>query len=240
MSDVKSCDSCGTGLSLKDMFCHNCGKKQVAIVQNEVSATDGSINREATSDLTINNAELETEKTEAVGEKDLSSLESQPEAKGDETAVVENDSAVDPQLQVTYQDQPQPQHQQPPFAQQAAPEPALKKKKFPWFFTVLWLLTFAAVGIWGFFLLVDQNYDFPIFTVEAQRYVIFTAAVAVLIYTLSLKLAIKKLKAIPAILLVLFSIAIFVLFCLVELQDGDFLHDMVSNLVESVIPAFGE
>jgi hypothetical protein len=53
-------------------------------------------------------------------------------------------------------------------------------------------------------------------------------------------LSIKKLKAIPAILMVVLGLIIFVFFCLIELQEGDFLHDMVSNLVESVVPAFGE
>lgn len=167
----------------------------------------------------------------------------------------------DSKSQVTYQPQPQlqpqpiyqqapvpqqtpyvqqaPVTQQPPVAQQA-PVPAPKKKKFPWFFTVLWLIMFAAVGIWGYFLLVDPNYNYPILTSEAQRYVIFTAAVAAIIYTFSLKLTMRKLKAIPTILLVVFSLAIFVLFCLIELPDENFLHDMVSNLVESVLPAFGE
>lgn len=173
----------------------------------------------------------------------------------------------DSKSQVTYQPQPQlqpqpiyqqapvpqqtpyvqqaPVTQQAPYVQQApvaqqAPVPAPKKKKFPWFFTVLWLIMLVAVAVWAYLFFVHPTYDYPRFTEDAQRLVLFTVAIAILIYTLSLKLSMKKLKAIPAILMVIFGFIIFILFSMIELQDGDFLHDMVSNLVESVLPAFGE
>lgn len=326
MSDMKFCDSCGTSLSADAMFCHNCGKKQAAVVESEIPATDESNIQEPISATSINIAE--PEKSEDAVEYEPSSSEAQPEHKDEDTngednmdnssndsegnnenelmqaegisqtedqsekiiltepvITVQNDyqqveESVEPQLKDTYQSQsqsqPQPVYQQTyvtqqtpnaqqtsaaqqapyvqqapaaqqapyvhqaPAAPQAAPVQTPKKKKFPWFFTVLWLIMFAAVGIWGYFLLVDPNYKYPIFTSEAQRYVLFTVAVAVLIYTLSLKLSMKKLKVIPTILMVLFGVLIFILFCMVELKDGNFLHDMVSNLVESVIPAFGE
>lgn len=297
MSDVKFCDSCGTGLSLNAMFCHNCGQKQAAVVENDLPAIDENINQEPISDSTMNNVEPETEKIEVAGEDNISTNEPQPEAKDEEAVVVENgDSAVEagennelkqvedilqaedqqekvivtepsntitdnlqqeqkpviPQPSITYKAQPQPQYQphpsyqqapiaqQVPYAQQADPVPPAKKKKFPWFFTVLWLIMFAAVGIWGYFLLIDPDYRFPIFTPEAQRYVLFTIAVAVLVYTLSLKLSMKKLKVIPTIFMVVFGLIIFVLFCLVELPAGNFLHDTVSNMLEGVIPVFWE
>lgn len=311
MSDVKFCDSCGTGLSLNAMFCHKCGQKQVVLGENELPATEENINREPISDSTMNNVEPETEKIEVAGEDNISTNEPQPEAKDEEAVVVENgDSAVEagenyelkqvedilqaedqqekvivtepintipdnlqqeqkpviPQPAITYQEQPQPQPQyqsqpsyqqgpmlqqapyiqqvpatqQAPYVHQADPIPSAKKKRFPWFFTVLWLIMLAVVSIWGYFLLIDPNYKYPMFTPEAQRYVIFTVAVAVLIYTLSLKLSIKKLRAIPAILMIVLGLIIFILFSMIELQEGNFLHDTVSNLVESVIPAFGE
>lgn len=264
MSDVKFCDSCGVSLSAGTRFCHSCGKEQIVVVENEIpTTTDENTNQESNG----TSPEIESEKSEGANGtdnmysainsevndenklvEDISQTEAQPEKP---IASEQREQApVESQPQVTYQPQPQaqqqPSYQQPPIAQQtpyvqqAAPEQPVKKKKFPWFFTVLWVLMSAAVGIWGYFLLVDPNYNYPILTSEAQRYVIFTAAVAVIIYTFSLKITMKKLKAIPTILLVVFSLAIFVLFCLIELQDGNFLHDTVSNLVESVIPAFGD
>lgn len=301
MSDVKFCDSCGTGLSINAMFCHKCGQKQVVVEENVLPATDENINRETINDSTMNNEEPENGKIEVTEDNDISSFEPQPEAIDEEAVVVENsDSVVEskdnneikqeevisqaedqqenviepintipddlqqeqkpviPQPTITYQAQPQPQYQphpqyqpQPsyqnapiaqhaPYTQQEAPVPPAKKKKFPWFFTVLWLIMLAAVSIWGYFLLIDPNYKYPMFTPEAQRYVIFTVAVAVLIYTLSLKLSIKKLRAIPTILMIVLGLIIFILFSMIELQEGNFMHDTVSNLVESVIPAFGE
>lgn len=307
MSDVKFCDSCGTGLSANAMFCHNCGHKQVVAAENDKPATEENINREPVSDSPMVNAEPETEIIEVAGENDISTFEPQPEAKEEEAVEVENlgsaaiyeknnelkqtedipqaedqseqaiviepvntipdnqqqeQKPVIPQPSITYQAQPQPQpqhvfHQAPvaqqapyfqqapaaqqaPYAQQAAPVPAPKKKKFPWFFTVLWLIMFAAVGIWGYFLLVDPNYNYPIFTPEAQRYVAFTVAAALLVYTLSLKLAMKKFKVIPTIFMIIFGVVIFAFFCLVELPAGNFLHDTVSNMFEDVIPVFWE
>jgi len=145
-----------------------------------------------------------------------------------------------PSTQQVPSSQQVPSTQQVPSAQQAAPAAAPKKKKFPWFFTVLWLIMLGAVGIWGYLYFIHPDYDYPILTEDAQRFVLFTVAVASLIYTLSLKLSMKKFRAIPTILMVLFGIVIFVFFCLIELQDGDLLHDMVSDLVENVIPTFGE
>lgn len=311
MSDVKFCDSCGTGLSLNAMFCHKCGQKQVVVVENVLPATDENINRETVDDSTMNNVEPETEKIEVADEDNISTNEPQPEAKDEEAVVVENgDSAVEagennelkqvedilqaedqqekvivtepintipdnlqqeqkpviPQPAITYQEQPQPQPQyqsqpsyqqgpmvqqapyiqqapatqQAPYVHQADPIPSAKKKKFPWFFTVLWLVMFVAVGVWAYLFFVHPTYDSPRFTENAQRFVLFAVSVATLIYTLSLKLSIKKLKAIPAILMVVLGLVIFIFFCLIELQDGDFLHDTVSNMLEGVIPVFWE
>lgn len=284
MSDVKFCDSCGTGLSINAVFCHKCGQKQVVPVENELPATDENNNLEPNTDTTLNDAEPETEKTEVAGENDFSSDESQQEDKSEEAVAEEEGYTEGPQPTNTYQAQtqtePQPQPelqlqeevqsqpevqpqplqqpvlqqqyqpqpsfpqaqmaQQAPYSQQAASVPPAGKKKFPWFFTVLWLIMFVAVIIWGYLYFVHPTYDYPRFTEDAQRFVLFTVSVATLIYTLSLKLSIKKLKAIPAILMVVLGLIIFVFFCLIELQEGDFLHDMVSNLVESVVPAFGE
>ncbi|NLX64449.1 MAG: hypothetical protein GX022_06730 [Clostridiaceae bacterium] len=270
MSDVKFCFSCGASLSLNDLFCYKCGQKQVVTDESESSAPNGNINREpindSTSDSSMNSIKPETEKTETAGEKDSSGIVPQPEVNEEKNVIntekpeaESKDNIIEtkvnepvntyannleqqqkfesPKQPVTYQDSIA---QQVPSAQQSAPVPVPKKKKFPWFFTVLWLILLGAVGIWGYFLLIDPNYNYPVLTPEAQRYIIFTVAVAVLIYTLSLKLAMKKLRAIPTVLLVLFGIIIFVLFCMIELQEGNFLHDTVSEIFENVIPTFGE
>jgi len=262
MSDVKYCFSCGASLSPDDLFCHKCGQKQVVTVESE-SASNENINQEPINDSTMNNIKPETEKTESAGDSVSSGI--QPEANEEKTIVInekgevlseentetianepvntyasnlnQQQSFAAPQPSVTHQ---APIAQQVPNAQQAAPVPALKKKKFPWFFTVLWLIMLAAVGIWSYFYFVHPDYDYPIFTEDAQRFVLFTAAIASLIYTLSLKLSMKKLRAIPTVLLVILGLVIFVFFCLIELQEGDLLHDMVSELFENVIPAFGE
>jgi len=268
MSDVKFCFSCGASLSKNDLFCYRCGQKQVVMSKTEPPASNGNNNPEPINDSIMNSEKPETEMIEAADKNVPSGVEPQPDANEEKT-VVNNEKAeaeskeniektqanepvntyadnlnqqqkfATPQHPITYQ---APITQQAPYAQQSAPvtTPEPKKKKFPWFFTILWLIMLGAVGVWGYFLLIDPDYNYPVFTPEAQRYVIFTVAVAVLIYTLSLKLAMKKLRAIPTVLMVLFGLIIFILFCMIELQEGNFLHDTVSDLIENVIPVFGE
>lgn len=100
----------------------------------------------------------------------------------------------------------------------------------------MWFILLVAVGIWAYFLLVSPDYDYPRFTEDAQRIALFTASIAALIYTLSLKLAMRRLKALPTVILVVLALAGFFFFCLVELQEGDFLHDTVANIIESISP----
>ena len=146
------------------------------------------------------------------------------------------------QPQPAAQPQPQPQYQSPYYPQSvqtSGTQPqteVVKKKKFPWIFTALWFILLVAVGVWAYFLLVHPTYDYPRFTEDAQRIALFTAAIAALIYTLSLKLTMRKLKALPTVILVLLALAGFFFFCLVELQEGEFLHDAVVNIIESVSP----
>jgi len=266
MSGVKYCFACGASLSMSDLYCYKCGKKQVYVVESELAASKESVNGEHINDSAESNIKPETEKTEVVGEKDSSGIIPQPEVN-EEKNVIDNEKPkiesneniietkadepvntyannLDQQQKFAAPQQPltcqSTNTQQAPNVQQATPVPAQKKKKFPWFFTVLWLIMFTAVGFWGYLYFFYPNYDYPIFTEDAQRFVLFTVAVASLIYTLSLKLSMKKFKAVPAILMVVLGLVIFVFFCLIELQEGDLLHDMVSDLVENVIPVSGE
>ncbi|MCX7771568.1 MAG: hypothetical protein N2376_00460 [Clostridia bacterium] len=122
---------------------------------------------------------------------------------------------------------------------QTAPQ-AAAKKKFPWFFFALWFILFIGVGIWAYYFFIDAGYDYPKFTEDAQRIVLFTVAVGMLIYTLSLKLSVKKLKALPLVILIVGSLIIFYLFCMVEMMDGDPLHDFFSGITSSILPTSGE
>jgi len=149
------------------------------------------------------------------------------------------------QPQPTVQPKPQqvmqPQHQTQYYPQavhinSAQPQDGSVKKKFPWIFTIVWFILFVAVGVWAYFLLISPNYDYPRFTEDAQRIALFTASIAALIYTLSLKLTMKKLKALPTVIMILLALAGFFFFCLVELQEGEFLHDAVVNIIESISP----
>lgn len=131
----------------------------------------------------------------------------------------------------------QPYYPQNPMPQQARPTPA---KKFPWFFTLLWLVLLAGVGVWGYFLFLYENYPKPLFTEDAQRIVIFVASAFVLLYTLSLKLSVKKLKILPTIILILCALVGFYLFSMIELVDGDWLHDAISDITENILPVSGD
>ena len=78
----------------------------------------------------------------------------------------------------------------------------------------MWLILFTAVCMWGYYLyyLFMAGGDYPRLTEDAQRLLLFAGAVGILIYTLSLRLAVKKLKAVPTILLVISCLVIVCLF----------------------------
>lgn len=71
--------------------------------------------------------------------------------------------------------------------------------------------------MWGYYLyyLFMAGGDYPRLTEDAQRLLLFAGAVGILIYTLSLRLAVKKLKAVPTILLVISCLVIVYLFSMV-------------------------
>jgi len=261
MSDFKFCDSCGYKIPATAMFCPMCGQKQEPVQAPEPTPQPDVTQQEPAS-VTQTPEEVQTAETKPAGQEEQINSEVKPEPA---ETVPETSPAAAPaepekpdtqQPQVTYapppqpqpapqpvSQQPQPQYQQPAQQPQGAPvtaaaqqeAPVKKKKKFPWVFTILWLAMLAAVGVCAYFIFVAPNYDYPELTEDAQRFILFTACVAALIYTLSLKLAMKKLRAIPTIILVVLTIVGFFFFCLIELTDG-FLHETVVNIVESISP----
>lgn len=112
------------------------------------------------------------------------------------------------------------------------------KKRFPWFFTASWSLLLIGAGVWGYFLFFDYNYDYPIISEDVQRVVLYTVAVALLIYTLSLKLTLRRLKFLPALFLVLSFLVVFYFFCTIELIEGDTLHDLVVSWRNAFLTLF--
>ncbi len=255
MSDMKYCPSCGTSLSVTAAFCHNCGQKQK--VETAEAPVTSEFNLEDTVPVPSASEPVAIESETAVEEvKDES--QAQPEPPAPEVDPFSSLPVFDhPELKQGYQmpvvppaapspsypkaEQPmapistQPKAVTPP----ASPKPA-PKKRFPWVFTVLWLIMTVAVGVWSYFVLLHPEYDFPVLTEDAQRYILLTAAIALIVYTLSLKLTMKKLKALPTVILVVASLVVFYFFCTVELTDGDWLHDTVTSITESILPASGD
>ncbi len=260
MSDIKYCPSCGTTLSLSAVFCHKCGQKQ------KVSDAEPMVSKEDITSATEEKAQPQEEKGQAI-EQVPSPQPAQTQSNDQEPAINQTlDRAQAPdqthvQVQTLIHNQapeqvryeaPKVQNPMPevrnaptcldPVSQSLNAKKAPGKKKFPWFFAVLWTILFIAVGGWGFYLyyLYSNGGDFPQFTEDAQRIVLFTVSIALLIYTLSLKLTMKKLKAFPTVILILALLVIFYLFTMVELTDGDWLHDTVSEITDSILPASGD
>lgn len=209
MSDVKYCPYCGTSLTGAATFCHNCGKNQ------NVETNSVDINAEISSvqDIKQDNADGNKSSEEITTE----AADIPQRAQAAQPAALKENGQQKPEIKEK------------------------TKKKFPWFFAVIWGLLLIGVAAWGLYLyyLYVGGFDYPEFTEDAQRIVLFVSAVFVLIYTLSLKLSMKKSSVFPAILLVLACLVIFYFYCMVELQDGDFLHDLVSGITDRILPATG-
>jgi hypothetical protein len=264
MSDVKYCPSCGTPLALSAAFCHQCGKKQnsaadEAPVTNAYS-TDNTESVPESEPALAGTSPIEEVQNDSPAQTETPAIEaeapSQPDIEQPEVQQLPPETPVAPvapqQPYVAQSPAPTPQvtaaapqpasiaPQTPAAAPQTAPaQKPVPKKKFPWVFTVLWVLAAAAVGLWSYFVLIHPEYDYPVLTEDAQRYILLTVAIALLIYTLSLKLTMKKLKVLPTVLLIIAAVVIFYFFCTVELTDGDLLHDVLTDLTESILPASG-
>jgi hypothetical protein len=167
----------------------------------------------------------------------LAKMPEQPDPEQEEQTTDTEELQIQPQPQP--QIQQQPAHQTPPhyYQQQMAqtPKQTEKKKKFPWFFTIFWGIMLLAVAAWGYFLFFNNNYDKPEITEDTLRVVLYVMSAAAVIYTLTLKLTIKKYKAIPVIVLILFALVIFYNFCMIELIEGDWLHDTISDITNSIL-----
>ncbi len=262
MSDIKYCPSCGTTLALSAAFCHNCGQKQ------KVSEAEPLVSKENTAPVTEEQAQSQAQE-QSLGqsqapeqvqtqilEQELVLNQTHAQAQAPEKKPVQAQAPEQTHAQAPVHTQTQApasaqgmvppvqqtQNQPANYPQQSGAKKEIKKKKFPWFFTILWFILFLAVGAWGYYLyyLFSVGGDYPQFTEDAQRIVLFTVSFAILIYTLSLKLTMKKLKAFPTVLLVIALLVVFYLFCMVELTDGDWLHDTISEITDNILPAFGE
>jgi len=125
--------------------------------------------------------------------------------------------------------------------QPAVPKMAKKKKKFPWVFTILWIAMLAFIGIWVYLWTTYPSSENPINTILDEDIIIDVIRVMVpvisailLIYTLFLKLAVKKLKVVPTILLIIFFLLSAFMFLSFELVEGDWAHDLISPVTETI------
>lgn len=169
----------------------------------------------------------------------VSDVPQQPESPVPEPAAQNyaQELARPQQPQSGLQQQAQPvQDNKPDYAQQLmqAAAPQKPKKRFPWFFAIVWagLLIFTAVWIVLWFTYPESQNPLNYLTVDTFRILTPVVTIVLLIYTLNLKLIVKKGKFIPSILLVLtllFSIFMFLSF---ELIEGDWAHDLIRPITE--------
>lgn len=92
----------------------------------------------------------------------------------------------------------------------------------------------AFIGVWVFLWFTYPESQNPInnLSVDTLRLMTPVVAVVLLIYTLNLKIVVKKAKVIPTILLILsilFSVFMFLSF---ELIEGDWAHDLIRPVTE--------
>ncbi len=235
MSDTKSCPACGTIIDVSDSFCYMCGAKQKAAPEPALFSADppaeASLADAESADISLPDIPA-VEASSAEAPKQATVNETKPDAMDKAQLKEEKIGAGVDMAKPSSEPTPAP----------AVPEikPGPKSKKFPWFFTLFWIMMVIAVASWGYFLFFDARYDYPKFTEDAQRLVLFTAAVAVLIYTFSLKLTMRKLKAFPTVILVISALIIFYFFTIVELTDGDFLHELMTGITSRILTVSGQ
>lgn len=254
------CLSCGNSIPTEAVFCPNCGQKQEPItqeVEKSVQNTEESIGSDI-EETTVQDAIFEADFNLASEEQnqqsdpgtEQSSLEmdtilqqQEPvspapaeEAKQPPVSPTPEEEQQQPYGQATAHAQSQqPQYQQPYYSQKAqqSAAPQNSKKKFPWVFTVVWIGMLIFVGVWIYLWSTYPESQKPVLGVDTFRILAPVVSAVLLLYTLNLKLIVKKLKVIPTILLILSLLFCLFMFLSYELIEGDMLHDLISPVTES-------
>jgi len=213
---------------------------------SEASAGAGDQAPEASAQTVVQQPPVETDfipqQQPNANETTTAALQQQTASAGPEpVAQTYGQSPAQPQQpQPVFQQPAQPvQENKPDYAQQllqaAAPQQK-PKKRFPWFFAILWggMLIFIGVWIVAWFTYPNQSVHNPLNNLTIDTFRILTPVITILllIYTLNLRLIVKKGKIIPTIVLVLtllFSVFMFLSF---ELTEDDWAHQLVRPITE--------
>lgn len=215
MGEQKFCASCGVGMPQDAGFCPSCGSKQ-----------------QTNSDAVASNEQSQAVNSDLQPKTDLPQVYPAPAASNSNQALSQPVQPVQ-QYNQAYQPSAQaPQHQQP-LQEQAAPPK--KTRKFPWVFAIAWAVMLVFVGIWTY-CYMDSSYDRPILTGDTMRVVTYVVSIVLLIYTLHIMLLAKKFKIFPTIILILSLLLSFAFYTSYELVEGEFLHDIVSPVTDSIFP----
>lgn len=92
----------------------------------------------------------------------------------------------------------------------------------------------AFIGVWVFMWTTYPDSENPLnsITVDTFRLITPVVSVVLLIYTLNLRLVVRKLKVIPTILLILSILLSVFMFLSFELVEGDWAHDLIRPVTE--------
>lgn len=254
MGDIKYCAYCGSSIPFEAAFCPYCGKKQETLARASDTATSPEIpqnvnNQETTVQDTVHEAsetgvteKFHQEPAEITDQKEPVSADNDPAAPDQQKQIPEGQEH-DPMFITQAPDQQQHQQflQQIPTSpvsgpQQAQPAAQKPRKRFPWVFAILWagMLVFVCVWVYLWFTYPNPEINNPLYNLTADTFRILAPVVTIIlmIYTLNLKIVVKKLKVIPTIILILtllFSVFMFLSF---ELVEGDWAHDLIRPVTE--------
>jgi len=270
MADIKTCSSCGAGIPVEALFCPNCGQKQEAMAQEPEQATQTPEEPIVEESATETVSGADSQAAPDIFEQEQKEPEAEPASSAEQSPVYPDPASApqQPASQKTETAQPQPsywqtqqtqqpqpgywdtkqsqpaQGYQPPSYPQPASQPVAPKKpkkKFPWVFTIVWIVMLAFIGVWVYLWTtypVSQN---PLTTVldtdvaiDFIRVIVPVISAILLIYTLFLKISVKKLKVIPTILLIIFFLASVFMFLSFELVEGDWPNDLIRPVAEMI------
>lgn len=229
MEETKSCSACGASMPVDAVFCPGCGQKQENLPIEEIK-TDSNTNAAPAAQPNPYAQPNPQPNPYAQPVQPAAAPAPKPAPAPAPASVVQPNP---------YQQNPTYSQQQPYYQAQPAPTaiPQKPKKKFPWVFAIAWVALLAFIGVWTVFML-NPDYEVPEISIDTVRILIYVLSVFTLIYTLNIKLATRKLRALPTIFLVIMLVVCVVLFCAYELLEGEFFHDLVSPVTDSFLPTF--
>lgn len=115
-------------------------------------------------------------------------------------------------------------------------KPAGGGKGFPFYYVLISGLMIIGLLYWAFCIFLYPNYEYPVLTEDAQRWLLFAGSVVLVVWNLSMRIRYRgtRKRIIPNILAAVIFLVILYGYGMIEMTPDDTLHQFFAGLTSSI------